>query len=327
MASRLIDRTKKSSKAGGSPQVAAMDFGSDGVSEGSLTSAQIAAILREFPEINEVGQPGLDFVESTAGNATHTVTVPAGKYWRLIGAFVRIVADANAANRLIKIDVQDTTPASIEAQTHAAITANNTGLLTTLFGTDDYVRGDAAVAAQGTLSMATIPTAADTIVLNGVTFTYVAALTEGNVNEILLGANVAATQAAMEAAFTTVGRATASTLHSVSDAVFASLEMTMADFAANDAVFTATVKGKAGNSLATTETFTPAGDVFDAATLGTTTAGVDAALTVSAAKDMPDAGNLLGPGESVKFSCTNGVAGDAFDTYLFYLEYDADPTP
>ncbi len=34
--------------------------------------------------------------------------------------------------------------------------------------------------------------------------------------------------------------------------------------------------GTAGNSIATTETFTSSNNVFDAATLGTTTAGVDA---------------------------------------------------
>jgi hypothetical protein len=91
-------------------------------------------------------------------------------------------------------------------------------------------------------------------------------------------------------------------------------------------VFTANVKGTAGNSLATTETYTAGTNVFDAATLGTTTAGVDAADKLST-NDYPDSGVLLGPGEDVNITVTNGVAGDALDTTLFYIEYDADPTP
>lgn len=44
-------------------------------------------------------------------------------------------------------------------------------------------------------------------------------------------------------------------------------------------VITALAGGVAGNSLVTTETFTPGNNTFDAATLGTTTAGVDCSAT------------------------------------------------
>ena len=326
MTSRLIDRTRKSGKLGGSPGQPAADFGSDGVAEGSFTAAQLGQVLLRYPTISEVGQPGLDEVEGTAGNATHTITVPSGKYWRLIGMFHLLVTDANVANRAVVATIRDSADATIEAITHANVAASSTAKRVTLFGQDDHVRGDRAVAAQGTLSMATKPTAADTMVINGVTFTWVAALT-GAVNELLIGADAAASQAAANAAFVTANRATASSLHSVSDAVFASIGCTAIDFAADDMVFTANVKGTAGNSIATTETFTAGGNVFDAATLGTTTAGLDAADKVSATLDYPDAGNLLGPGEDILISVTNGVAGDSLDTYLFYLEFDADPTP
>jgi hypothetical protein len=326
MASRLIDRTKKSGKLGGSPGQPAADFGSDGVSEGSLTAAQIGQVLLRYPTISEVGQPGLDEVEGTAGNASATITVPSGKYWRLIGLYHTLVTDANVANRAVVILTRTTADATIDTITHANVAASTTAKRVTLFGQDDYVRGDRAVAAQGTLSMATKPTATNTMTINGVAFTWVAALT-GAVNELLIGADAAASQAAANAAFVSANRATASGLHSVSDAVFASLECTAIDFAANDMVFTANVKGTAGNSIATTETFTAGGNVFDAATLGTTTAGLDAGDKVSSTLDYPDAGNLLGPGEDLNISVTNGVAGDSLDTYLFYLEFDADPTP
>jgi len=90
-------------------------------------------------------------------------------------------------------------------------------------------------------------------------------------------------------------------------------------------VFTANVKGTAGNALATTETFTAGGNVFDAATLGTTTAGVDQAATVGTL-DFPTAGPLLTAGEDVYVIVTNGQAADDFKGYLFYIEYDANPT-
>jgi hypothetical protein len=47
-----------------------------------------------------------------------------------------------------------------------------------------------------------------------------------------------------------------------------------AAFVVDDAVFTARSTGTAGNSIDTLETFDHVSNVFDAATLGTTTAGV-----------------------------------------------------
>ncbi len=238
--------------------------------------------------------------------------------------FHLLVTDANVANRAVVVTVRDSADATLEAITHANVAASTTAKRVTLFGQDDYVRGDRAVAAQGTLTLDTAPTADDTMTLNGTAFTWKATLT-GAANELLIGANVAASQAALEAAFK--DRDNGGVLHSVSDAVFTSIGMTMAAFAANDAVFTANVKGTAGNSLATTETYTAGTNVFDAATLGTTTAGLDAADKVSASLDYPDQGPLLGPGEDINIAVTNGVAGDTLDTYLFYIEHDADPTP
>ncbi len=91
-------------------------------------------------------------------------------------------------------------------------------------------------------------------------------------------------------------------------------------------VFTAVNQGTAGNSIDTTETFTPGSNVFDAATLGTTTAGVDEANVVSALDFPEDSGPLLTAGEDVEIIVTNGVAADDYKGYLFVIEYDVDPT-
>lgn len=328
MASRLIDRSKKSGKLGGSPGSPAVDFGSDGVAEGSLTAAQLAAVILRHPSISEVGQPGVETALAVAGNAaTNIYTVPAAKYWRLIGAYVTLTTDATAANRQVVIKTRTAADATIDTITHATRAASGTQKTTTLFGQDDYVRSGQAVAAQGILTIAEPVTDGDQFTLNTTEFTLVAALT-GAVNEILIGASEAATKLNLAAA---LGGTAKTGVHSVSSAVLASLGMTCnAAFVGDVLTFTANVKGTAGNSLVTVESgqgLTHASNIFNAGTLGTTTAGVDAASKVSTTLDYPDAGNLLGPGEDVIFTVTNGVAGDAFDSNLFYLEFDADPTP
>jgi hypothetical protein len=100
--------------------------------------------------------------------------------------------------------------------------------------------------------------------------------------------------------------------------------MTAVAFATNDMVFTASNQGTAGNALATTETYTAGTNVFDAATLGTTTAGVDEAGTISGL-DFPTSGPLLSAGEDVYVIVTNGQTADDFKGYLFVIEYDVSP--
>lgn len=314
---RIFDPKRKSGVA------TALGSGAD---SGAFSSAGVASVsdaskfLAQFGGASVVGEPGLDEVEGTAGNASHTITVPAGKYWRLVGMFHLLVTDATVANRAVVVVTRTAADAAIETITHANVAASTTAKRVTLFGTDDNVRGDRAVASQGTLTMDTKPTADDTIVINGQTITWKAALT--GTAQVLIGADVAASQAALEAALASGTRTGGGTLHSVSDATLAAMGCTMGAFAANDAVFTANVKGVAGDAITTTETFTAGSNVFDAGTLGTTTAGLDAADKVSTL-DHPTAGPYLGPGEDINISVTNGVAGDALDTYLFYLEFDA----
>lgn len=124
------------------------------------------------------------------------------------------------------------------------------------------------VAAQGTLTIAVQPTDGDTVTIGGRTYTFETTLTDVDGN-IQIGAAVTDTQNNLVAAFDLSG--TAGTDYATS--MTANTEVTIGAFATNDAVITAVEKGAAGNSIATTETFTSGSNVFDAATLGTTTAG------------------------------------------------------
>ena len=317
---RIFDPKRKSGKA------SAIATGADPAGFSSLGVASVTSaneFLNQFGGAQVMGEPGVDEVEQTAGNASHTITVPTGKYWRLIGLYHTLVTDANVANRAVVVTTRTAADATIEAITHANVAASTTAKRTTLFGTDDNVRGDRAVAAQGTLTIAEPVTATDQFSINGTEFTLVAALTSPVVeNEILVGASEAATKVNLYAAFG--GRTGGGTLHTVTDATYAALECTAIAFSGDDMVFTANVKGAAGNAIATVESgneLTHASNVFDAVTLGTTTAGLDAADKVSTL-DHPTAGPYLGPGEDINISVTNGVVGDKLDTYLFYLEFD-----
>lgn len=312
---RIFDPKRKSGVA------TAVQSGSD---PASFSAAGVASVtsadefVAQFGGLTVLGEPGVDEVEGTAGNASVTITVPTGKYWRLLGLYHTLVTDATVANRAVVVTTRTAADATIEAITHANVAASTTAKRTTLFGTDDNVRGDRAVAAQGTLTVDTVAANDEVIVLNGTTFTWKTTLT-GAENELLVNTNVAGSKATLEAAF--VDRDNGGTLHTVTDATFAAIGMTAVAFAANDMVFTANVKGTAGNSLATTTTMAGGANAWDAATLGTTTAGLDAADKVSTL-DHPTAGPWLTPGEDINISVTNGVAGDALDTYLFYVEYD-----
>jgi len=119
-----------------------------------------------------------------------------------------------------------------------------------------------SVKAQGTLSMATKPTADDTLTIGGVTYTFVAS--PAAAGDVAIGAAVANSQ---ENLVTAINDGDSfNDPHPL---------VTVADFSTNDMVITANSSGTAGNDIATTETFDAAGNVFDATKLGTTTAGVN----------------------------------------------------
>lgn len=126
------------------------------------------------------------------------------------------------------------------------------------------------VYSEGTLTMDTQPTDGDTLTIDTKVYTFQTTLTDVDGN-ILIGASLATAQANLVAALNLSG--TAGTDYAAS--MTAHLTVDIAAFATNAVVLTAKVSGEGGDLIATTETFTAGTNIFDAATLGTTTAGVD----------------------------------------------------
>jgi hypothetical protein len=122
-----------------------------------------------------------------------------------------------------------------------------------------------AVAAQGTLTIAAQPTANDTMTIGSTVYTFKASGSATTAGTISVGTDLATAKAAIIAAIK--GTDSVNTAHPTVGCG--------SSFSTNDLTLTALTKGEAGNNIATTETFTNAGNVFDAATLGTTTEGVN----------------------------------------------------
>jgi len=136
------------------------------------------------------------------------------------------------------------------------------------------------IAAQGELTLAAQPTAGDTMTIGAQTYEFAEAAGSG---KILIGAALANTQAAVVAAINGTDGYNAKNFY-----------VTCAAFATNAAVLTAHRAGVAGNSIVTTETFTDAGNLFDAATLGTERAGVGSTADMQAKPmDMRTDGSYL----------------------------------
>ena len=167
-------------------------------------------------------------------------------------------------------------------------------------------------ASQGTLTVDTQPTNGDTMTIGSKAFTFVPNGTANADGEVSIGTDLATAQANIVAAIN------GSDGHNVASTVASA-----AAFATNDSVITALVGGVAGDSIATTETFTAGTNVFDAATLGTTTAGADctAANAVTAVvasittNDTQGVGAAEGAGDTVDLTAdTKGVAGNSIAT-------------
>ena len=135
------------------------------------------------------------------------------------------------------------------------------------------------VRAQGTLSMATKPTTGDTITIGSTVYTFKDTMTTAF--DVAIGALVSDSQTNLVAAINLSG--TAGTEYYAGTTVHPSVRA--AAFAADDMVVTAKRAGLDGNAIATTETLTDGTDAWDAATLGTTTAGTGwtASVTITAA--------------------------------------------
>ncbi len=136
-------------------------------------------------------------------------------------------------------------------------------------GTSLYTKtADAPVASQGTLTMDTIPADTNTMTVDGKTYTFQTSLTDVDGN-VAIGGSLAQAKLNIVAAFNRSGVAGTD----YADSMLRHTSVSMATFISNDSVLTAEVVGPGGDLIATTETFTPAGNIFDDTTLGTTTAG------------------------------------------------------
>ena len=188
------------------------------------------------------------------------------------------------------------------------------------FDTDGSTTGDnqvadisaSATASEGTLTVDTQPTALDSFEIDGRGFVFVADGNEGSAGEISIGANLAAAQANIVAAINGTDG-----VHSAHPTV------TAAAFATDASVITANVPGVAGDSITTTENFTAVTNIFDAGTLGTTTAGAECsaanAVTALVAAITADASAVVtaadGAGDTVDVTATaDGYDGDSVAT-------------
>ena len=117
--------------------------------------------------------------------------------------------------------------------------------------------------ATETLTLDTMPTDGDTMLIGARTYTWQTTLTNSNGN-IWIGANLAASKLNLGYAIAASG-GTAGTDYAA--AMVANTEVKIDAFATHDALFTALAVGTAGNSIATTETFAAVTNVFGGATL------------------------------------------------------------
>lgn len=167
-----------------------------------------------------------------------------------------------------------------------------------------------ATASEGTLTVDTQVTATDTMTIGTRSWVFVPNGAAGSDGEISVGADLASNQANIVAAINgTDGFNTAST------------DVTAAAFAANVMTLTAIIPGTAGDAIATTESFSAGSNVFDAATLGTATAGVDCiaatAVTATALAVTNDASALVGAvdGAGDTVVVTADATGTAANSY------------
>ena len=128
---------------------------------------------------------------------------------------------------------------------------------------------------SGTLGGTTAGTAADTITIDGKTYTWQDTLTDVDGN-IFIGAALSNSKLNLVAAVGLSG--TAGTQYALSTT--ANAGVSMAAFIADDSIITSVATdATTGNAIATTETFLAGTNIFDATTLGTTTLGVSGVET------------------------------------------------
>ena len=174
-----------------------------------------------------------------------------------------------------------------------------------------------AVAAQGTLTIAEPVTDGDTFTIDAKVYTLQDTLTEVDGN-IWIGADEAATKLNIVAAVNADPDGAGLLVPGVNYALAMTKHPTVSisDFTADDAVLTADTAGSAGDAIVTTETFTHASNIFDDTTLGTVTTGTDAdtltidtnVYTFTESMNASDAANTVEIGANLASAKVNLVA-------------------
>lgn len=166
---------------------------------------------------------------------------------------------------------------------------------------------------EGTLTIAAAPTANDTMTIGTTVYTFKATPTAAG--HIRIGAN------ALDSAANII-----SAINGLDGFNTANAFVSAGGEGGGTIVFTALVGGAAGDSIVTTETFTAAGNVFDAATLGTTTAGSDPSVAeicdavVSAITAFGSGGS-----DTLPFSATDGTTTATITSDLHGAEVNGWP--
>ncbi len=153
-----------------------------------------------------------------------------------------------------------------------------------------------ATKSQGELTLDVIPVDTNTMTVDTKVYIFQDTLTNVDGN-VAIGANLAASQANIVAAFDLSGVAGTD----YADAMTAHPTVDMGEFAADLSILSAKLPGAAGDAIATTETFGPATDIFDDTTLGTERAGSDSSSL--------SASGLVSAEDTVTVVLTNATAG------------------
>lgn len=162
---------------------------------------------------------------------------------------------------------------------------------------------------SGTLTVDTQPTSGDTMTIGTKVYTFVPDGTANAEGEISVGTDLATAQANIVAAINGTDG-----INTANDKASAGA------FATNASTITALIGGVAGDSIATTETFTAVTNVFAAGTLGSGAdcSAADAITALAAAvtaSDTQGVGAADGAGDTVDFTAdVAGVIGDAITT-------------
>lgn len=220
--------------------------------------------------------PGSVFEEAFDGTGAQTVFVftdgPA--YPSVIGTDTHFALSVTVGGVRQKLGTDYTndqdevtfTTAPVSGTGNVVVTYGS-GVATTYLQT---VHPPAGVASQGTLTIDTEPTTADTYTIDTKAYVLETSLTDVDGN-VFIGGSLAQCLLNIVSAMNLSGTAGVDYAASMT----AHPTVNMGAFSADDAILTAKVTGEDGDLIATTSTFVAGTNLFDGATLGTTTPGVD----------------------------------------------------